>query len=170
MTRSATGRIASSPAGQSIVLERTFNAPIGDVWKSVTEPERMNRWIGTWKGTAGTGKQVSFAMTAEGDVDYHPVDILLCDEPHQLIVDSIIPGFGTWHLTLELVENEGVTTLTFSHLLASEENVGSFAAGWEYYIDRLVATYTGEEFADFGEYYPDQSPYWEEAYAAAVQG
>ncbi len=30
--------------GQQLTIERTFRAPIDDVWASLTEPERVARW------------------------------------------------------------------------------------------------------------------------------
>ncbi|MDQ3442452.1 MAG: hypothetical protein M3490_02435, partial [Chloroflexota bacterium] len=47
MTIPATGHIVPNGNGQDIVIERTFRAPIGDVWASVVDPKRMNRYIGT---------------------------------------------------------------------------------------------------------------------------
>ena len=40
----------SATAARYVVFERTFRAPIDDVWAAVTEPERLERWIGTWTG------------------------------------------------------------------------------------------------------------------------
>ncbi|MBA3378330.1 MAG: ATPase, partial [Chloroflexia bacterium] len=62
MTIPATGRVVPNGQGQDIVIERTFRAPIEDVWASIVDPERMNRWIGTWSGEAGNGKRVMFTM------------------------------------------------------------------------------------------------------------
>lgn len=31
-----------------LVFERTFHAPIEDVWAAVTESDRLARWIGVW--------------------------------------------------------------------------------------------------------------------------
>ena len=64
-TRTPTGRRAERDGAQLVVLERTFRAPIDDVWAAVTEPERLERWIGTWDGDPSTGT-VGFRMTAEG--------------------------------------------------------------------------------------------------------
>ena len=41
-----TGRLDEREAGW-IVLPRTFRMPRDEVWKAVTEPKRLERWIGT---------------------------------------------------------------------------------------------------------------------------
>ncbi len=161
MSIPATGRIVPSHAGHDIVVERTFNAPIKDVWKSIVEPERMNRWIGTWSGDAGVGKRVTFLMTAEGD-NVQPEEVLIhqCEAPRLLDVETF-QGEGGWRMRLDLSEAGGVTTLVFRQSIGlDDEGTASYGAGWEYYLDRLVATHTGEPFADWDEYYPAQVEHW----------
>jgi uncharacterized protein YndB with AHSA1/START domain len=46
MKPTPTGRVVSTAQGRNLVLERTFRAPIEDVWASITEPERTARWLG----------------------------------------------------------------------------------------------------------------------------
>ena len=44
-----TGRREERRRGRpSLVFERTFRAPIEDVWAAVTESDRLARWIGEW--------------------------------------------------------------------------------------------------------------------------
>ena len=46
----AVGRREERGAGATLVIERTFRAPVEDVWAAVTESQRLGRWIGTWTG------------------------------------------------------------------------------------------------------------------------
>jgi uncharacterized protein YndB with AHSA1/START domain len=161
MSIPATGRIVSTGNGQDIVIERTFRAPIGDVWDSIVDPERMNRWIGTWSGEPGPGKRVQFTMTAEEGATPEDVLIHRCDAPRFLDVESF-QGGGSWRLTARLSESGGVTTLRFSQSVdPADEGAPSYGVGWEYYLDRLVAVHEGTPFAAWDEYYPAQVPYWE---------
>ena len=162
MSIAPTGRIVRTASGQDIVIERTFKAPITDVWASIVEPERMNRWIGTWSGEAGTGRRVSFVMTAEDGARPEEVLIHHCDAPRHLDVESM--GESSWRMTLDLAEADGVTTLVFRHAIeAPDEGASSYGPGWEYYLDRLVATHDGTAFASWEEYYPAQLAYWTDA-------
>jgi len=170
MSIPATGHIVPNGNGQDIVIERTFRAPIGDVWESIVDPERMNRWIGTWSGEAGAGNRVSFTMTAEEGAT--PEDVLIhgCDAPRHLDVESF-QGGTSWRLKLDLSDTEGVTSLRFSQSVdLSDSGASSYGPGWEYYLDRLVAVHEDTLFAIWDEYYPSQVPYWEEELRKAGAG
>ncbi len=170
MTIPATGRIVRKGSGQDIVIERTFRAPIADVWESIVDPERMNRWVGTWSGEAGTGKRVSFTMTAEEGATPEEVLIHGCDAPKRLDVESF-QGETSWRMKLDLSESDGITTLVFSqNVEVSDEGASSYGPGWEYYLDRLVATHEGTPFASWDDYYPAQVAYWEEELRMAGTG
>jgi len=161
MTIPATGRVVTTAKGQEIVIERTFRAPATDVWESIVDPVRMNRWIGTWTGDAGTGKRVQFTMTAEGQAEPEDVLIHRCDAPRHLDVESF-QGEGSWRMTVDLAETDGVTTLTFRQAIdPADEGAPSYGPGWEYYLDRLVAVMDGSEFPAWDDYYPSQAAYWQ---------
>ena len=50
MTANPTGRITRLADRYTLFVDRTFQAPIEDVWAAITEPQRLARWIGTWSG------------------------------------------------------------------------------------------------------------------------
>lgn len=167
MSIPGTGRVQVANGSHELVVERTFNAPIGDVWRSIVEPERMNRWIGTWSGEAGVGKTVQFVMTAEGSSEPEDAFIHACDAPYLLDVETV-QGEGSWRMRLNLSEADGVTTLVFSQVVEPTPESASYGVGWEYYMDRLVATFADAEFANWDDYYPAQIPYWEAQLASAA--
>lgn len=159
-TRPMTGRRETRDGREVLVLERSFRAGIEDVWAACTEPERMERWIGTWTGDPSKG-EIRFRMTAEGDdVPEEIYDVERCDPPSGFTVRSrdgapfSADGTGPevrWILTVDLVEVDGITTLTFTqdvhHDLLGDEMVASVGPGWEYYVERLVAHLDGGEVA-----------------------
>ena len=113
MSVTPTGRIDRDGDRHTLVITRTFHAPIEDVWASVTEPERLERWIGTYAGDPASG-EVMFRMTAEGeDAPAEEMEIRECDPPRRLALTSQV-GEESWLLELDLTEADGVTTLTFS--------------------------------------------------------
>jgi len=162
MSVEPTGRIEKDGDRRTLVLVREFNAPIEDVWAAVTEPERLERWIGTWAGDPASG-EVVFRMTAEAeDAPEAPMEIRECEPPHTLRVTSRW-GANTWHLEVNLVESDGVTTLTFVQPDLDLDDAESVGPGWEYYLDRLVATQTGADLSaiDFDrDYYPAMAEYY----------
>ncbi|MFV0459885.1 MAG: SRPBCC domain-containing protein [Actinomycetales bacterium] len=127
-----------------LVWQRSFRASIGEVWAAVTEPQRLQRWIGTWTGDPASG-QVLFTMTAEGeDVPPEIHRICECEPPRRLVVETA-SGPDAWRLELDLVEFDGVTTLTFAQPIDDPELAGQVGPGWEYYLDRLVAAESGAD-------------------------
>ena len=156
-----TGRIETGPAGHRLVLQRTFAAPIDDVWAAITEPARLERWVGTFTGDPATGV-VSFRMTAEGDdVEAGEMTIRACEPPSALRVTT--GGAWGFSLDLDLVEVDGVTTLTFTQPGIDPAQAPSVGPGWEYYLDRLVAAETGADLAaiDFDrDYYPAMAEHY----------
>ena len=143
--------------GEHLVLTitREFRAPIGDVWAAVTEPERLERWIGTYTGDPKAGR-VAFLMTAEGATEPEEMEIRECVPPRVLKVTAHA-GDAQWHLDLSLDEQDGVTTLTFTQPDIDPVAAESVGPGWEFYLDRLVAAETGGDVSgiDFErDYYP----------------
>lgn len=169
MTALPTGRLERR-AGQDVVAyTREFVAPIDHVWASVTEPARLERWIGTWTGDPSSGS-VLFTMTAEGDdVPAAPCGITACAAPTLLGV-HVEDDSGSWRLFVELTQDGGVTTLTLFQVVTDPASLASTGPGWDYYLDRLVAAETNldVESVDFErDYYPALSEHYE-MIAAAV--
>lgn len=118
-----------------LVLTRTFAAPVGDLWRLLTDPDEPARWFGTWRGDPASGS-VEAKMTFEGDESpWEPYVIDACAAPHHLAVRSV--GEDPWVLGLHLSGSEGAT-LDFTQR-ATAGDMADIAAGWDYYLDRLVA-------------------------------
>ena len=62
MSPKPTGGLTRLDGRTDLEIERQFKAPIEDVWQSVTDPESLSRWIGTFSGEPGPGKTVQFRM------------------------------------------------------------------------------------------------------------
>jgi len=165
MSVKPTGRISREGDRLVLTITREFRAPIEDVWASVTEPERLARWIGTFTGDPTSGR-VAFLMTAEGATEPEDMEIRECDPPRVLRVTSHV-GEEHWHLDLVLDEQDGVTTLTFAQPAIDPVAAESVGPGWEYYLDRLVAAESGGDpgSIDFDDYYPSQSGHYRSAFS-----
>jgi uncharacterized protein YndB with AHSA1/START domain len=162
MSRTPTGRIETTGGVRRLVIVREFRAPIEDVWAAVTESDRLARWIGVRTGDPASG-HVQFAMTAESpDATADDMEIRECTPPTRLAVTSQV-GDERWQLELDLVERDGVTTLTFTQPDIDPAAAESVGPGWEYYLDRLVAAESGGDVAaiDFDrDYYPAMAEHY----------
>jgi len=163
-----TGTVASIDGHPHLVILRRFRATADEVWRELTDSDRLERWIGRWEGDPKSG-HVTFFMTAE-DPDAEGADytILECDRPRRFAGDTA-PEAGGWHLWFELHEvRPGDTVLTFGQRLNPNEDVGEIGPGWEYYLDRLVASQAGVDVAGvkWEDYYPALEPAYERLVAA----
>lgn len=157
-TPTPTGRREERDGTTFVVFDRTFRAPIADVWAAVTESERLERWIGTWSGDPASGT-VAFRMTAESeDAPEETIVIDECRAPTRLVMRAARPDDPTdqWSWQLDLSEAGGVTTLTFAQEVVDVTLAESVGAGWDYYLDRMMAAETGGDVdaIDFDAYYP----------------
>jgi uncharacterized protein YndB with AHSA1/START domain len=159
------GRLVRTPEGRDLVIVRTFRAPIEDVWASITESERTARWWGPWTGEPGPGRTIRYTMGFEADAPASEMLIEACEAPRHLAVRAI-NDYGDWRLEAHLSESGGVTEMRFTQHLDDKTDVGSVGPGWEYYLDNLVASRTGDPMPDFNDYYPSQKQYYLDLAAA----
>jgi uncharacterized protein YndB with AHSA1/START domain len=156
MNPQPTGRLD----GEQLIINRTFRAPIEDVWTSVTKSESLERWFGRWEGDAGVGKTVRLLMVFEKGDAWTNVLIEKCDAPHHLVVLTK-SDFGEKRMEIKLQQTGDTTQLTFVHHLGEKKKmVGEFGPGWEYYFDQLVAVREGKPLPTFEDYYPSQKQYF----------
>lgn len=157
MSKKPTGHLR----GKDLVLTRSFDASIEDVWESVTKSERTERWFGKWEGDARPGGSIRLLMVFEKESTWSDATIDACEAPRHLSVKTK-DSYGEWHLELTLSEANGKTTLEFVHHLTDTKGAGEIGPGWEYYLDNLVAYRAGETLPTFEEYYPSQKEYYQQ--------
>ncbi|MBK9517687.1 MAG: SRPBCC family protein [Anaeromyxobacter sp.] len=152
--KNPTGRLE----GNDLVLTRRFEAPIEDVWESITRSESTARWFGSWTGTPGVGNTITIRMVFEKDGPESEAHIDACEPPRRLALTTK----GEWGMTLEvtLTQAGGVTELRFVHRLTDRKLARDFGPGWEYYLDNLVAARAGEQLPAFDEYYPSMQGHY----------
>jgi len=154
MNPKPTGRLR----GDDLVLTRTFRAPIDDVWTSVTSSESTARWFGPWERTADD-KKIRIQMAFEDGKPWLDGTIEHCEAPHQLAVRTK-SAYGEKLLSIKLSESAGTTTLEFVHHRVNRKMIGELGPGWEYYLDKLVASREGEPQPAFDAYYHGQKEYF----------
>ena len=128
---------------EAVVIERTFNAPVGRVWKALTDVEEMRQWYFNLKQfKAEVGFEFEFVVEHEGTTYHH-----LCK------VTEVIPQKKiayTWRykghegdslVTFELFADGDETRLKLTHQgLETFPKTAAFArknfeAGWTAIID-----------------------------------
>lgn len=159
----------SDPAGnvfglyqepESFVIERTFDAPVDRVWKSITDKNEMKHWYFDLKEfKAAVGFRFDFHAAGSEGEDYH----------HMCRITSVVPsrklaytwrydGFGGLSLvTFELFPEGNKTRLKLTHSgLGSFPPVKAFAKsnfeqGWTVIVGKNLKEYVEEHDEDYGQ-------------------
>lgn len=124
---------------QDLVIERHFPVEIDDVWAAITESDRLARWYGTWTGDPASGAVMVTMNAEDGDVPAVEYRIRRCEPPHVLSVHAT-DDYGDWQLRCELTPTGDGTRLTFRHERLDPTMADKVGPGWEWYLDRLVAS------------------------------
>jgi uncharacterized protein YndB with AHSA1/START domain len=128
------GRTAAGE-GHRLVLQRTFDAPVEDVWDALTTPERISRWFLPISGDYRVGGHYQFEGNAGGE-------IVACDRPNRLRVTWAF-GDTSDPASISEVEvrlapaGEGSTTFELEHTaivpgeMWDEYGPGAVGVGWD---------------------------------------
>jgi uncharacterized protein YndB with AHSA1/START domain len=147
------GEVVRDDEGVRLRFVRRYAEPIADVWAALTEPERVDRWFGTWTGDPSSGT-VDLVAQEDQSGGPKPVQILECAAPTRLHVVLPSPD-GPWRLSADLQETAEGTELVFVHHMAEPYDATGIGPGWHYYLDRLGAVVTGAELpSDWERYFP----------------
>jgi uncharacterized protein YndB with AHSA1/START domain len=117
---------------RTVLLRRTYDAEIADVWDAVTSPERIGRWFLPVTGELKLGGHYQIEGHAGGE-------ILECAEPERLRVSWLYgpdPGFSEVELRLT-PEGEGRTLFEVEHVAVVPQEFwdqfgpGAVGIGWD---------------------------------------
>ncbi len=109
--------------GRSLLLRRSYDAPIEDVWSACTDADRIGRWLAPVDGDLRLGGKFQLEGNAGGE-------ILRCEEPHLIKVTWALGEGMPTEVEVRLARGEaGGTLLELEHASPAE------------IIDELVRTY-----------------------------
>jgi uncharacterized protein YndB with AHSA1/START domain len=127
------GRLGDSDA-RTVILRRTYAAPIGDVWDALTNPDRIGRWFLPVSGDYRLGGTYQFEGNAGGR-------IVACDAPHRLRATWIFGPAGDAppsEVEIRLTEaGDDSTLLELEHVAVVPDEMwdqygpGAVGVGWE---------------------------------------
>ncbi len=129
----AEGRV---PAGEArtILLRRTYPAPIEDVWDAITDPDRIGRWFMPVTGDFRLGGHYQVEGNAGGE-------ILQCEPPRLLKVSWIFgdaePGSSEVEVRLAASPDGGGTAFELAHSAVVDPKMwgefgpGAVGVGWD---------------------------------------
>jgi uncharacterized protein YndB with AHSA1/START domain len=145
------GRIAAGE-GRSVRLQRTYDAPVEDVWDALTSPERITRWFLPISGDYRVGGRFQLEGNAGGE-------ILTCERPHRFRVTwaygEMASAADVSELEVRLTSaGDGSTTLELEHTAVvpdepwAEYGPGAVGVGWDQGLLGLSLHLRGESVGD----------------------
>jgi uncharacterized protein YndB with AHSA1/START domain len=117
-------------------LERHLDHPVERVWRAVSEPAEVRRWMpaaADWTLTLG----------AEFELGGQRGQITELEPPHLI---GWTFGADRFRFTLQ-AEGDGCA-LVFTHMFSDAAPAAQTAAGWECYLDRLDAQLAGQDLSE----------------------
>ncbi len=123
---------------EAVVIERTFNAPVGRVWKALTDVEEMRQWYFNLKQfKAEVGFEFDFVVEHEGTTYHHLCKVTEVIPEKKLAYTWRYKGHeGDSLVTFELFADGDETRLKLTHQgLETFPKTAAFArknfeAGW----------------------------------------
>ncbi|MET7733432.1 SRPBCC family protein [Streptomyces sp. NPDC005402] len=179
MHRRVGTRQVEAGEARTVLLCRTYDAEITDVWDAVTSPERIARWFMPVSGELKVGGRYQLEGNAGGE-------ILDCVEPERLRVSWLYgpdPGFSEVEVRLTPEDGER-TVLELEHVAVVPDEFwdqfgpGAVGVGWDLGLYGLALHLAGgglsKEEAATWHTTPEGSAFitgsgqgWGEAYAAS---
>src|SRR5207244_10136886 len=102
---------------EAVVIERTFNAPVGRVWKALTDVEEMRQWYFNLKQfKAEVGFEFDFVVEHEGTTYHHLCKVTEVIPEKKLAYTWRYKGHeGDSLVTFELSADGNKTRLQLTH-------------------------------------------------------
>jgi uncharacterized protein YndB with AHSA1/START domain len=97
--RKVGGRTLAAGEARTVVIARTYDAPLEDVWDACTNPERIPRWFLPVSGDLRVGGEYQLEGNAGGRIES-------CDPPHGFTATWEYGGNISW-IELRLSPPEG---------------------------------------------------------------
>lgn len=127
--RQVGSRTFEAGEARTVVVARTYDAPVEDVWDACTNPERIPRWFLPVSGELRVGGSYQLEGNAGGVIER-------CDPPHGFAATWEYGGNVSW-IELRLSEAEpGQTRFELEHIVPDDEKwtefgPGAIGVGWD---------------------------------------
>jgi len=152
MTSDLWGVLVPTGADVTVRFERRYATTPEDLWSSLTDPERLARWLGPVYGEDEAGSP----QNAVGDV-------LECDAPRLLVVGWRFPGEDETRVTVTLRRDGDGSVLVLEHLGLSESAARGYGAGWHASLGQLDDHAAGRPVRAWQEIFDAALPHYRQA-------
>jgi len=130
-------RVLDAGAASTVVVSRTYDAPIEDLWDACTNPERIPRWFLPISGELRVGGRYQLEGNAGGTIER-------CDPPRSFAATWEFGGEVTWIELRLWPEAERRTRFELEHIAHVDDErwaqfgPGAVGVGWELALSGLA--------------------------------
>lgn len=142
---------SDSVGTESIRIERTVAVPREELWLWLTESEKTAQWIGPWHYVDESAGRIGLQLVAEEGAPASGATVRRCDAPSVLEVTTE-DAAGSWHLRISLEGTGSATLLVFEHFDVPAAMLKDVLAGWNFYLDTMLAAKDGLAKPVFEDY------------------
>lgn len=141
--RRVLGGSADAPV---LAIERWYPTSAGDLWKAVTDPERLSRWLGRFLGPVPKAEGDDFRIDlgpGDDDPPYFVASGTLvgCSAERHLAAFWNLPNEPTGFVDMWLTPNGTGTTLLLQHRLDSHDDLVDYGGTWETRLTCLIGLF-----------------------------
>ena len=138
----------------AVRFERRYPAGPAELWASLTEPERLRRWLAeVVDGRLEPAGEFTFRWDGDGSQTAR-CRVRLFEPPKALELTWSFTGEPDSVLRLELSPDGAGTLLVLDHRLLPPGQAAGYGAGWQAYLDALGELDLASWDARFAEFLP----------------
>ena len=134
------GTVEKTADGATVRFERHFPSPPADVWRALTDPTELARWL----------SDATVDLRLGGTIQVRFDDGTMNGVITALAVESVLAY--TWHegedreshVRWELDQTDDGTTLRLTHTKLKADSASGFGGGWHHHLDRLEGVVAGK--------------------------
>lgn len=164
------GKLGSADGVGVVRIEDRYDTDIDDLWKALTDPERLRRWFGVVEGDLRLGGAFHIYVAADDIESTGRVEA--CEPPRRLLLTNRetdesfqrgqgVPPFDA-HIEVTLSPDGDRTILVIEVRGMPLDKIAFYGAGWQIHAESLGGDIAGRERGDtearWGELVP---PYQE---------
>lgn len=142
---------SDSVGTESIRIERVVAVRREELWLWLTESERTAQWIGPWHYIDEAAGRIGLQLVAEEGAPASGATVERCEAPSVLEVTTE-DAAGSWHLRISLESTDAATLLVFEHFDVPATMLKDVSAGWNFYLDTMLAAKDGLPKPVFEDY------------------
>ena len=160
-----TGVLTRTPGGVTVRFERAYPTSPEDLWASLTEPERVARWLGPLYGDLRVGGRYEVRMGDDvpDSAENATGEILACDPPRHLAVSWVFPTEVVTRVEVDVRPGDAGAVLVLRHVDLEDAAARGYGGGWHACLDQLGDLVAGRPVRGWQEAFDAAAPSYRDA-------